>query len=437
MSASTDSLEITPAGSPDFSLSMPGSKSLSNRALLTAALADGESRLSGLLDAEDTRVMIAALRQLGFRVETSGDVTVVNGLGGAIPGAGAEIADIDVRLSGTTLRFLLPVLATASGNFRLHGTARMHERPVADQLEALTALGVDVRSEQENGCPPVIMRAAGLAGGRTTVRGDRSSQYLSGLLLAAPNSRNGLEIHVEGELQSKPFIDVTLGVMAAFGADVGRDGYRSFRVPPQRYGARDYLIEGDATAAGNFWVAAAITGGRVRVENVGSASLQGDRALAGILALMGCRVEWTATTCTVEGPEAGGLSGGTFDLNDIPDQALPLAVAGLFTSEPLRLVNMSNLRIKETDRIAALATELRRIGAGVAEGPDWLEISPGGPYRPAEIETYGDHRMAMAFALAGLRLPGIVIRDPGCVAKTYPGYFADFERMRATGVAAA
>lgn len=428
MSALPASLEISPQATPATTVTVPGSKSVSNRALLTAALADGESRLRDLLDADDTRVMIDSLQRLGVPVQRDGADAVVGGQAGPLR---ARAAEVDAGLSGTTMRFLLPVLAASTGRFRLTGRGSLLNRPLQDQLDALRQLGADVVSEADDGCPPVLLNAGGLSGGEVSVSGELSSQYLSGLLLAAPLASNETVIEVTGELQSAPFVLITLAVMESFGISVEREGFHRFRVAPGAYRAQDFRVEGDATAAGNFWVAAAVTGGTVKVANVGRASSQGDTRLAEVLEQMGCMVSWTADSCTVQGPPRGELSGGEFDLNDIPDQALALAVAGLFTDSPLTITNVYNMRIKETDRIAAVATELRRIGAVVEEGRDWLRVVPQASYRPARIATYDDHRMAMAFAVAGLVLPGITILDPGCVAKTYPGYFSDFARLQA------
>lgn len=427
MSQPPTSIEMIPGYQPEATVAVPGSKSVSNRALITAAAADGTSRLEDLLRADDTEVMIAALRQLGVTISLDADGADVTGTGGPVR---ARSADLDAGLSGTTVRFLLPFLAAGSGSFRVTGQGSMLQRPIEDQLAGLRQLGVAATSELGNGCPPVVLQTTGLNGGHVTVSGSLSSQYLSGLLLAAPLARAETVIEVSGDLQSRPFVDITLDVMAAFGVAVERDGYDRFTVEPATYAARHFRVEGDATAAGNFWVAAAVTGSTVTVSNVGSSSSQGDRALADVLAQMGCTVTWTDSSCTVSGPPRGTLQGGTFDLNAIPDQALALAVAGLFTDSPLTITNVANMRIKETDRLAALATELARLGAVVTEGSDWIKVEPQPTYRPASIRTYEDHRMAMAFAIAGLLLPGVTILDPGCTAKTYPGYWQDFALLQ-------
>lgn len=420
MQAFPDALPITPKPPIDADVRVPGSKSLTNRALVVAALAAGSSRLDGCLLAEDSFVMLDALDALGIKTERDFETVTVYGQGGRIP---ADAADLDLRLSGTSIRFLTALVALGRGRFVLDGTERMRERPIQDLLNALSSLGVDAQAQLETGCPPVVVNAAGLRGGNAAVAGGSSSQYLSALLMAAPYAETPVTLTVTGELQSKPFIDMTLNLMADFGVSVERDGYRSFTVPTGPYRARPYAVEGDAMAAGYLWAAAAITGGRVRVENVGRRSVQGDKRLASVLEQMGCTVTWTAESCEVT--LTGTLRGGTFDLNDMSDQAQTLAVVALFADSPTRIENVWNLRIKETDRLSALATELRRLGASVEEGHDYLALQPLAPAdaRPAEVRTYGDHRMAMAFALAGLRLPGVVIRDPGCVTKTFPAFF--------------
>jgi 3-phosphoshikimate 1-carboxyvinyltransferase len=432
MQSQLDSLIVPTANRPSLDLAVPGSKSLTNRALLVAALAKGRSRLSGGLEAEDTEVMKRSLRSLGFVVEESGATLEVEGLAGKIP---SSEASLDLRLSGTSIRFLAALVALGEGSYLLDGNARMRERPIGDLLEALGSLGARASSLDGNGCPPLRIEANGLEGGRVAVAGDRSSQYLSGLLMVAPYARQDTVLEVTGELQSKPFVDMTLALMADFGVQVERDGYRRFTVPRATYRARDHAIEGDAMAAGYFWAAAAVTGGRVRVTNLGRASTQGDRRLAEVLEEMGCEVRWGDDWSQVSGPGLGRLRGGTFDLNDMPDQAQTLAVAALFADSPVEIRNVWNLRIKETDRLQALATELRKFGAAVREEAAGITVTPPARPRPARVETYGDHRMAMAFALAGLRLAGTEIVDPACVAKTYPGFFQDLASLASSGPA--
>ena len=415
-------LEVQPKKTIDATLNVPGSKSLTNRALVVAALADGVSELRGGLVAEDSEVMINALNALGIPVEVTGTTFTVEGQGGTIPAASAEL---DLRLSGTSIRFLTSLVALGRGRYRLDGNERMRQRPIQDLLSALKPLGVRVDTQFETGSPPVVVEAAGLRGGETQVAGDRSSQYLSALLMTAPYAETPVTIHVTGELQSKPFIDMTLNLMADFGVKVEREGYEVFRTSPAVYQPRAFQVEGDAMAAGYFWAAAAVTGGRVRVENVGSSSVQGDKRLADVLGQMGCKVTWTESSCEVVGPDKGALRGGTFDLNDMPDQAQTLAVVGLFADSPVHITNVWNMRIKETDRLRALSKELTKFGAQVEEGDDAITVHPLKtlPSEPVNVATYGDHRMAMAFAVAGLALPQVVIEEPECVAKTFPTFF--------------
>ncbi|MFA5550684.1 MAG: 3-phosphoshikimate 1-carboxyvinyltransferase [Trueperaceae bacterium] len=426
MSRLTTTVNVGPQVATHGTLAVPGSKSLTNRALVTAALAEGVSTLRGALVAEDSEVMIAALNRLGVKVESRGSDVVVHGAGGPPP---ATRAHLDLRLSGTSIRFLTALAALGRGSFVLDGNARMRERPIVELLDGLNQLGSRARAQFDNGCPPVLLEADGLAGGHVTVRGDRSSQFLSGLLMAAPYAAGTVVVEVQGELLSKPFVDMTLLLMQQFGVSVQRSGYQRFEVTPQRYRAREFQIEGDAMSAGYFWAAAAVSGGRVTVSNLGRGTVQGDARLAAVLEEMGASVEWCQNQVTVAGPPGGRLrGGGRFDLNDMPDQAQTLAVVALFADAPVRIVGIGNLRIKETDRLAAMATELTRLGAVVEEGDDELTVHPlrGEPRSPVVLSTYGDHRMAMALAVAGARIPNVVLDDPGVVAKTYPGFFTDF-----------
>jgi len=416
-----EQLTITPSAPLAATVTIPGSKSLTNRALIVAALAQGTSTLRGCLIAEDSEVMVRALNQLGIAVEVDGTTFTVSGQGGKIP---ADEADMDVRLSGTSIRFLTALASLGQGRYRLDGTTRMRERPIGDLAAALGQLGANVTSEFDNNCPPVIVDADGLAGGTAQIAGDRSSQFLSALLMSAPYASSEVVLEVTGVLQSKPFVDLTLGLMADFGVNIARDGYERFVISGGRYEARDYLIEGDATAAGYFWGAAAVAGGSVTVANVGSAARQGDKRLMYVLEQMGCQLTTTDTTSTITAP-TGKLRGGTFDLNDIPDQAQTLAVLALFADSPVHITNVWNMRIKETDRLRALHNELIKFGVNVEEGDDDITVYPleHPPTGDIVIDTYGDHRMAMAFALAGLRLPNVTICDPQCVSKTFPDFF--------------
>lgn len=419
----TDPLEIKPLhGSIHATVRPPGSKSITNRALVCAALADGASTLAGALDSEDTRVMIDGLRRLGVEVESrdAGRTLVVRGAAGEIP---ALEADLFCANSGTTIRFLTALATLGHGSFRLDGIERMRARPIADLLDALNQLGAHAISETENGCPPVIVHANGLPGGSASVRGDISSQFLSALLMAAPAANSTVELRIDGQLVSQPYVRMTLAAMQAFGVDVETSLlFDRFTVrAPHRYAARNYAIEPDASAASYFWAAAAIAGGKVTVEGLSAASLQGDVDFVECLESMGCRVEREENSITVGG---GALHGIDVDMNAISDTVQTLAVVALFAESPTTIRNVAHIRHKETDRIAALVTELQKLGANVTERPDGLTIEPG-THRPAAIDTYNDHRMAMSFALAGLRIPGIRINNPTCVEKTYPAYFHD------------
>jgi 3-phosphoshikimate 1-carboxyvinyltransferase len=364
------------------------------------------------------------LRALGIAVEEDADGArfVVDGLGGRFP---ATAADLDVGASGTAARFLTAALTLGRGRYTLDGVPRMRERPIQPLLDALQQLGADARSLRENGCPPVVVQAAGLAGGTCAVRGDISSQYLSALLMVGPCAAGGLTVGVEGELVSRPFVDLTMAVMRDFGAAV-REEQGRFLVPPGRYAARDYAIEPDATAASYFFAAAALTGGRVRVEGLGRDSVQGDLAFVDVLERMGCAVARGERSVTVSGPSR--LAGIDVDLGAISDTAQTLAALAPFAAGPVTLRNLAHTRQQETDRLAAVAAELRRLGGRVDERPDGLTIYPS-TLRGGTVQTYGDHRMAMSFALLGLRVPGIRIADPGCVSKTFPDFFDRFAAL--------
>lgn len=420
-------LAVQPGGPVCGTVRPPGSKSITNRALVCAALAEGTSVLTGALDSEDTRVMLYALERLGVEVEPDWSQARirVRGCAGRFPAAHAEL---DVANSGTTMRFLTAMVALGQGRFRIDGTPRMRERPIEDLLVALRQLGVTARSEPGTGCPPVVVEAQGLRGGRAEIAAAISSQFLSGLLMAAPYADHPVEIAVVGPLVSQPYVRMTLAVMEAFGVRVETQDNR-FLVPQGRYRGRQYAIEPDASAASYFWAAAAITGGRVTVEGLGPSSLQGDVAFCDLLARMGCQVEAAAEGLSVIG---GPLRGIEADMNSISDTVQTLSVVALFADGPTTISNVAHIRHKETDRIGDLATELRKLGATVEERADGLRIVPAA-LRGAEVDTYDDHRMAMSLALAGLRVPGVVIRNPGCTAKTYPAFFADLAKLRTTG----
>lgn len=427
---SAEQLEIVPVAGPiRATVRPPGSKSITNRALVCAALAEGRSTLIGALDSEDTRVMIAALRELGIAIaiENEGRTLHVDGCAGAIP---AKRAELFVANSGTTMRFLTALASLGRGEYRLDGVARMRERPIGDLVAALRSVGVDLACEGAGECPPVIVRSGGLPGGRASVRGDVSSQFLSGLLMAAPYAESPLEVNVVGRLVSVPYVSMTLQMMKAFGAHCEwADDYHRIAVSNSaRYRPQRYEIEPDASAASYFFAAAAITGGKVTVEGLSRDAMQGDVAFCDCLEQMGARVEYGPSSITVHG---GSLRGVDVDMNAISDTVQTLSVVALLAEGPTRIRNVAHIRHKETDRITATATELRKLGATVDEFDDGLRITPSTNLRGAAIDTYHDHRMAMSFALAGLRTPNVIIRDPGCTAKTYPGFFQDLDR--ATG----
>jgi len=432
-------LTITPATGPIRGrIRPPGSKSITNRALVCAALAEGTSTLTGALDSEDTRVMIESLGRLGIRVESrdEGKTLVVYGCGGCIP---TSSADLFVGNSGTTIRFLTALCALGHGTYRLDGIERMRERPIGDLLAALNQLGVNARGELRDGFPPIIVRGNGLDDRTndniTRVRGDISSQFLSGLLMAAGGAINDVEIYVEGELVSKPYVEMTIRIMEAFGVDLERDGFQYFHTHDWiLYRGCKYSIEPDASAASYFWAAAAITGGEVTVEGLSRKSLQGDVKFVEHLQQMGCQVTYqggwlSAPSITVSGKAAHGID---VDMNSISDTVQTLAAVALFANGPTTIRGVGHIRHKETDRIGDLARELRKFGAVTEEFPDGLRITPPSglsSFTGATIETYNDHRMAMSLALPGLGLPGVTILNPGCTAKTYPRYFDDLTHL--------
>ena len=420
-------ITVEPVTRPiDATIELPGSKSYTNRALLIAALADGRSRISRALFSDDTRYMHAALMALGIAVQAdeAGETYVVEGAGGHIP---APEAELFIGNAGTAARFLTAAVALGHGRYVIDGVARMRERPIEPLLDGLRQLGVDARARFGNGCPPVLVHGAGIPGGTARVRGDISSQYLSALLLAGPYAERGVTIEVEGELVSAPYITMTASIMAAFGARVTSEGGRRFQVAPgQRYHGREYAVEPDASNASYFFAAAAVTGGRVRVPHLGRDSVQGDLGLLDVLERMGCTVLREADAVEVRGP--AHLRGVEAHFTRMGDVATTLAAIAPFAESPVTIRGIAQTHFEESDRPVAAATELRRMGIRVDQTWDSLTVYPGTP-RPATIETYGDHRMAMSFAVTGLRAPGIVIADPDCVAKTFPGYFAALSRL--------
>jgi 3-phosphoshikimate 1-carboxyvinyltransferase len=433
-------LEIVPVSAPLSGAALvPGSKSLTNRLLILSALATPSeatrpaSELSGALRSEDTELMVAALTQLGIPILTEWALDRLSVT--AVPRSKwANEGDFYCGNSGTTLRFLAAALALGRGRFRLDGSPRMRERPIEDLLEALRQLGVAAWTEKGNGCPPISIETSGLRGGYACLRGDKSSQFASALLMAAPLA-DGPETIVElrPPVVSLPYLHLTLRCVRAAGAVIHDEQPLSsagarWRIPGrQRLPPRTWTIEPDATAASYFLAAAAITGGRVEVPKLSTSSWQGDVGFVFVLKKMGCTVE--ADPLAVRG---GPLQGIDVDLNDMSDTVMTLASVALFAAGPTRIHNVAHVRLKESDRLQALAAELRKTGAQVQDFADGLEIHPA-PLHGARLETYNDHRLAMAFALIGLRVPGLIIVNPGCVAKTFPGYFTELARLSRTG----
>ena len=415
-------------------IEVPPSKSLTQRALIAASLAAGRSRVRNPLLADDSTLLIAALNAVGIATTIEGSgrdrEIVVDGASG-VPRVPPD--PLQVGNAGTTMRFLTARLAIGDDPCRIDGSERMHRRPIEELLQSLRDLGASAVSVPGNGCPPVRVGGSGLPGGKTRLAGGRSSQFLSALLLAAPSAGKGVEITIEGDLVSRPYVELTLDVMRRFGIVIetgsAADGKMRYRVAAgERYRPADLAIEGDYSAASYFFAAAAITGGRIEVGPLDPASRQGDAGLLSILERMGCRIERRAASVIVEGSDR--LRGIEADLRDLPDVAPALAVIALFGSGPTRIFGVPHLRLKESDRIAALVAEIRRLGGEAEEAEDGLTITPR-PLRGARIETYLDHRMAMAFAVAGLRIPGTVIRDPGCVSKSFPDFWGRLDTLAA------
>ena len=410
---------VTPRGRIVAHAVPPGSKSITNRALIVAALARGTSLLRDPLRSDDTEAMVDCLSVLGVRVdEIDGDLRV--------EGTAELVGDasVDARGSGTTARFVTAAATLAHGDVTIDGNARMRERPIADLTDALAQLGAQVEILGRNNCPPVRVVGPNLEGGAATIDASRSSQYVSAVMMAAPYARRPVELTLRGPVVSRPYLESTVDVMAAFGVTAVLEAER-VSIDRGAYEPREFVVEPDASAAAYPWLAAAITGGTVTIEGIDPSTSQADIGILGVLSEMGCDVAIDGTTIAVSGPEM--LTGIDVDMNHCPDAVLAVAVAASLANGSSTIRNVANLRIKETDRLAALETELRRMGHDATAGSDWLRIEPGFA-RGAAIETYDDHRMAMAFAIAGLVVPGVEIVDPGCVAKTWPGFFVELER---------
>lgn len=404
-------------------LTLPGSKSYTHRALIAAALAPGESLLANALKAEDTEVTARVLAALGADLDWQGHTVRVQGTGGRLRPVPEPLF---LGNSGTSMRFLTAVAGLGQGSYRLTGTPRLCERPMGELLEALQVLGVQATAEKGNDCPPILVEGGGFTGGKTRLSGAVSSQYLSALLLIGPLAAQGVEVEITGELVSRPYVDITLAVLTAFGITFSREAYRRFILPGgQSYRSRQYDIEADASSASYFWAAAALTGGRVTIANLDLESVQGDIDFLSVLARMGCHLTSSLEGLTVEG---GPLQGIHMDMSAMPDLVPTLAVLAAFADGETVISGVAHLRHKESNRLTSVVTELGKMGVTAEETSDGLRIVGGTP-RGAEIETYDDHRLAMSFAVAGLKAKGTVIRDPDCVAKSFPDFWEYFENI--------
>ncbi|MEA5097162.1 MAG: 3-phosphoshikimate 1-carboxyvinyltransferase [Burkholderiaceae bacterium] len=435
-----DFIDLKPVTHVEGHVRLPGSKSISNRTLLLAALAKGTTRVNGLLASDDTHVMLEALRTLGIKWTQIEDTPnyVIEGVNGPFP---VKQADLFMGNAGTAIRPLAAALAAMDGDYTLRGVARMHERPIGDLVDALNADGANIEYLGKKGYPPLRIRSGNIGADQLRVRGNVSSQFLTALLMASPllARKQDVVIEVVGELISRPYIEITLNLMARFGVQVECDGWKKFTVPMgQFYVSPDTLqVEGDASSASYFLAAGAIAGGPVRVEGVGADSIQGDVRFVEALQQMGAVVTYGDNW--IEARSDGVLKAIDADFNHIPDAAMTIAVMALYADGTSTLRNIGSWRVKETDRLTAMATELRKLGALVEQGDDWLRITPPETIRAATIDTYDDHRMAMCFSLAALdgaarRGGQIRINDPQCVAKTFPEYFDEFNKILQGGL---
>lgn len=417
-----ESLTLQPIQKVSGEVNLPGSKSVSNRALLLAALSSGKTRLTNLLDSDDIRHMLNALTKLGVSYQLSDDKTVceVEGLGGAF--ASQEALELFLGNAGTAMRPLAAALCLGSGEYVLTGEPRMKERPIGHLVTALREAGADVEYLENENYPPLKIKGTGLKRGTVSIDGSISSQFLTAFLMAAPLAEGEITIKIEGELVSKPYIDITLHIMKQFGVDVINNDYQEFVIPTgQQYVAPgDFLVEGDASSASYFLAAAAIKGGEIKVTGIGKNSIQGDIQFADALEKMGAEIEWGDDYVI---SRVGQLKGIDMDYNHIPDAAMTIATTALFAEGTTAIRNVYNWRVKETDRLAAMATELRKVGAEVEEGEDYIIVQPVSELKHAAIDTYDDHRMAMCFSLVALSDTPVTINDPGCTSKTFPDYF--------------
>lgn len=421
-----EQLTLQPISKVNGTITIPGSKSLSNRILLLAALAEGQTKISNLLDSDDVNHMLNALKTMGVPWKRTGESeVVVDGLAGPLPAR--ESLELFLGNAGTAMRPLAAALCLGSGEVTLTGEPRMYERPIGDLIDALRPLGAEVEYLKEENYPPLKIKGQALKGGKVGIRGNISSQFLTALLMSAPLLDSSLEIVVEGELVSKPYIDITLDVMKKFGVEIKNDNYKSFEVSPATYQSPgEIFVEGDASSASYFLTAAAIAGGTVRVYGVGTESVQGDTQYAHMLEKMGAVVSWGPHFIEVTRGELHGID---VDCNHIPDAAMTLGTAALFAQGSTAIRNIYNWRVKETDRLSAMATELRKVGATVVEGEDFIEITPPDSLQHAQIDTYDDHRMAMCFSLAAMGNAPMTIHDPQCTSKTFPNYWDELQKI--------
>jgi 3-phosphoshikimate 1-carboxyvinyltransferase len=427
--SSLEQLVLNPIPHVDGEVVIPGSKSLSNRALLLAAMARGQTTITNLLDSDDIRHMLNALKQLGVDYSLSADRTrcVINGKEG--PLADSDSFELFLGNAGTAMRPLAAALCLgAGGQFTLTGEPRMYERPIGHLVDALVPLGANIEYLKEQGYPPLKIMASGLSGGNIEIDGTISSQFLTALLMSAPLAQDDITITVKGDLVSKPYIDITLDLMAKFGVSVTHANYQTFSIRGRQtyISPGEIMVEGDASSASYFLAAAAIGGGTVRVYGVGKNSVQGDIRFADVLAKMGADISYGDDYIEAS---KNVLNGVDVDLNHIPDAAMTIATVALFANGPTKIRNVYNWRVKETDRLSAMATELKKVGATVIEGEDFIEITPPVKIVPASIDTYDDHRIAMCFSLAAMGDAAITINDPGCTAKTFPTYFDLFKKI--------
>ena len=421
-------LTLKPIEKIDGEINLPGSKSLSNRALLLAALAQGITTITNLLESDDTRYMLNALKQLGIEYSLSEDKTecTIVGNSGAISCDSTQ--ELFLGNAGTAMRPLCAALCLGKGNYTLTGEPRMKERPIGHLVDSLRQAGATVTYLENDGYPPLTIAADGLEGGEVSIDGAISSQFLTALLMAAPMAKNDMHITIIGELVSKPYIDITLDIMKDFGVEVVNDDYKTFTIKSgQNYKAVEcFMVEGDASSASYFLAAAAIKGGTVKVTGIGKNSIQGDVQFVDVLEKMGAKVEWGDTYVSVTRDTLHAID---MDFNHIPDAAMTIATTALFVEGTTTLRNIYNWRVKETDRLYAMATELRKVGAIVEEGEDYLKITPPKQLKHATIDTYDDHRMAMCFSLLALDKASVTISEPECTAKTFPNYFEVLESI--------